>query len=280
MAVSPLLRCGLAFALAACLCEPGVADDRFGCAQPLRLAFYRNELFYRDGHGIDPDLIAELARRSGCRFDTSVRSRADIWLALQRGELDVATSGVATDERRRYAFFVPYLYLRNKLIVPIELAPDLRSLDDFQRLPGARLGVIAGYDLGPFYDGMLKILRGQGRVLDYPDDAARFKALLDGQVEGAIGHELNLVGTVADAAQRRRFRVVDVAPGPGVGHGLVLARGHFSAAQSAAWQRLIEDLRLDGGLARIMLRNAPLDVAAGLTDSGYRFASEAKDVAP
>jgi polar amino acid transport system substrate-binding protein len=92
-----------------------------------------------------------------------VRSRADIWLALQRGELDVATSGVATDERRRYAFFVPYLYLRNKLIVPIELAPDLRSLDDFQRLPGARLG---DRRLRPrsLHDGMLKILRGQGRV--------------------------------------------------------------------------------------------------------------------
>jgi polar amino acid transport system substrate-binding protein len=82
-------------------------------------------------------------------------------------------------------------------------------------------------------------------------------------VEGAIGHELNLVGTVADAAQRRRFRVVDVAPDRASGMAWCSPVGISAQRRALAWQRLIEDLRLDGGLARIMLRNAPLDVAAG-----------------
>ncbi|MDF3933557.1 substrate-binding periplasmic protein [Pseudomonas citronellolis] len=270
MAVHPAFRTWPAVAVAACLCLPAAADDRYGCAQPLRLAFYRNQVFYRDGQGLDADLVAELERRSGCRFDVSVQPRAAIWSALRRGELDLATSGVATVERRRYAYFVPYLYLRERLIVPLDLASDLRGLDDFHGLPGVRLGAIAGYDHGPYLDAMLRILRSEGRVREYPDEASCFSALLNGQVEGLIGHELSLAGLLRDPALRHRFRVIDVGRGPGVPRGLMLARGHFSAAQAAQWQRLLEDLRLDGTLVRIYLRNAPLDVAAALLDNGYR----------
>lgn len=273
MVVHPALRLGLLLPLVTSACLCAAAEDRFGCAAPLRLAFYRNQVFYRDGHGIDPDLIAELARRSGCRFELSVRPRAEIWLALQHGELDMATSGIATDERRHFAYFVPYLYLRNKLIVPIELGGDVRRFDDFQALPGARLGVIASYRHGPYLDAMVRILRSQGRVREYADDASRFNALLNGEVDGLIGHELNLSGAITDPSLRRRFRVVDVSPGPAIAHGLVLARGHFTAAQSAEWLRLLEDMREDGSLARIYLGNAPLDVAAALLDNGYRSAS-------
>ncbi|ANI13749.1 hypothetical protein A9C11_07000 [Pseudomonas citronellolis] len=270
MVVHPVLRTGLVFAVLACAGPPAAADDLYGCAQPVRLAFYRNQVFYHDGKGLDADLVAELARRTGCAFEVSVRPRAQIWTALQRGELDMATSAVATVEQRRYAYFVPYLRLRERLIVPLDLSADLHSLDDFHALPGVRLGAVAGYNHGPYLDAMLRILRSEGRVREYVDETACFNALLGGEVDGLIGHELSLAGLLHEPALRHRFRGIDVARGPGVPRSLVLARGRFSAAQSAQWQRLFEDLRLDGSLVRIFLRNAPLDVAAALLDNGYR----------
>jgi len=250
-----------------------MAEDRLGCEQPIRLAFYRNPLVFHDGGGIDPDVVAELARRTGCRFELSVMPRADIWKALQSGDLDMATSGIASAERRAIAYFIPYLYLRNKLILPRYLGDDLGSLEAFHDMPGARVGVIAGYRHGAYIDTMLRMLRSEGRVREYRDDAARFSALLNGEVEGVIGHEMNLRSAILDPQQRNKFRVIDVTPGPAVGLGLVLGRKRFTSAQSAQWQREIDAMWLDGGLLKIMNHNAPAQLAAEFLDSGYRYGS-------
>lgn len=255
------------------LCAEAMAEDRLGCNQPIRLAFYRNPLVYHDGGGIDQDVVTELARRTGCRFELSVQPRAETWKALQSGDLDMATSGISTAERRAIAYFIPYLYLRNKLILPRDLGDDLNSLEAFHDMPGARIGVIAGYRHGPYIDAMLRMLRTEGRVREYLDDAARFSALINGEVEGVIGHEMNLRSVILDPQQRSHFRVVDVSPGPALGLGLVLGRKSFTAAQSAQWQREIDAMWLDGGLLKIMNRNAPAPLAVEFLDSGYRYGS-------
>ncbi|MBB4862581.1 polar amino acid transport system substrate-binding protein [Pseudomonas nitritireducens] len=263
----------LVLAPAAWLCAEAMAEDRLGCDTPIRLAFYRNPLVFQDGHGIDPDVVAELARRTGCQFQLSVMPRTDIWKALQDGDLDMATSGISSPERRTIAFFIPYLYLRNKLILPRQLGEDMNTLEDFHDMPGARIGVIAGYRHGAYIDSMLRMLRVEGRVREYPDDAARFSALLNGEIEGVIGHEMNLRLAVVDPQQRSLFRVIDVTPGPAVGLGLVLGRKRFTPAQGAQWQGVIDALWVDGGLQRIMNHNAPAPLAAEFLDSGYRFGS-------
>ncbi|WP_238474367.1 substrate-binding periplasmic protein [Pseudomonas cavernae] len=246
------------------------AAQRYGCEQPIRLALYQNLVFYREGQGIDPDMVVELQRRSGCRFDISLLPRSEIWARLQAGSLDMSTSGIATSERRRFAFFVPYLYLRNKLILPASLALQVESLDAFERLTGARLGVIRGYRHGPYLDNGVRVLRGEGRVLEFSDDTARFAALREGEVSALIGHDLNLSGSLP-AEQQLDYRVVDVVPGPAVPHGLILARKHFSPAQAAAWLRLVEAMRLDGSLAGIMHAHAPPALADELLNSGYHY---------
>ena len=57
---------------------------------PYRLAFYEYGSLYHRGadgqfHGIDKDVVEELARRSGCRFDTVLESRARTWQQLAAG---------------------------------------------------------------------------------------------------------------------------------------------------------------------------------------------------
>src|SRR6218665_486693 len=56
-----------------CAIEPA---QRYGCEQPIRLALYENRVFYRDGQGIDPDMVAELQQRSGCQFTISLLPRS------------------------------------------------------------------------------------------------------------------------------------------------------------------------------------------------------------
>lgn len=272
MALHPMLR-NLQVLPAAWLCAVAMAADRYGCEVPIRVAYTRNLVFFHDdGGGIDADLIAELARRSGCRFEASVRPRDETWRMLESGDLEMGTSGVATPQRRAFTYLLPYVYLRNKLIVPAELG-NLQSLEDFHDMPGARVGVIAGYRHGPYIDAMLRILRGEGRVVEFHDDTARFTALLNGGVEGVIGHELNLEGALINRLERERFRVVDVMSGPATPHHLMLSRKRFTAAQSAEWMRLMEALWLDGSLARIMQRNTSPAMATELLDSGYRYGS-------
>jgi len=266
----------LVLAPALWLCAEAVAAESLGCETPIRLAFYRNPLVYHDGGGIDQDVVAELARRTGCQFELSVMPRAEIWKALESGELDMATSGISTPERRAIAYFIPYLYLRNKLILPDYLGDELKSLEDFHDMPGARIGVIAGYRHGAYIDTLLRMLRSEGRVREYSDDTARFSALLHGEVEAVIGHEMNLRSAVIDRQQRSHFRVIDVMPGPAIGLGLVLGRKHFTPAQSAQWQREIDAMWVDGGLLKIMSQNAPQPLAAEFLDSGYRLGSTDK----
>jgi len=272
MALHQRFLTSLVLAPAAWLCAAAMAEDRYGCEQPITVAYTRNVVFFHDDVGIDPDLIAELGKRTGCQFETSIRARDEIWSQLQSGGLQMGTSGVATPQRRTYTYLLPYLYLRNKLIVRDDLG-ETDSLEAFHDMPGARIGVIAGYRHGAFIDGMLRILRAEGRVVEYTDDATRFSALLNGDVEGVIGHEMNLEGAVSDRRQRQRFHVVDVIPGPATPHNLMLSRKRFTPAQSAEWLRLMETLWLDGTLARIMRKNAPPLVAEGLLDSGYRYSS-------
>ncbi|MCG8911387.1 transporter substrate-binding domain-containing protein [Pseudomonas sp. DP-17] len=272
MALHQRFLTSLVLAPAAWLCAAAMAEDRYGCEQPITVAYTRNVVFFHDDVGIDPDLIAELGKRTGCQFETSIRARDEIWSQLQSGGLQMGTSGVATPQRRTYTYLLPYLYLRNKLIVRDDLG-ETDSLEAFHDMPGARIGVIAGYRHGAFIDGMLRILRAEGRVVEYTDDATRFSALLNGDVEGVIGHEMNLEGAVSDRRQRQRFHVVDVTPGPATPHNLMLSRKRFTPAQSAEWLRLMETLWLDGTLARIMRKNAPPPVAEGLLDSGYRYSS-------
>ncbi len=69
-------------------------------------AFYEHGALYRkeaDGNwsGIDKDILDEVAKRSGCRFNTMLDSRIRIWTRLEQGTLDVTVSGIATAERGR-----------------------------------------------------------------------------------------------------------------------------------------------------------------------------------
>ena len=88
-----------------------------GCGT-IQLAYYENgALYYRnqDGSysGIDKDVVEEVARRSGCHFNTVLESRIRIWTQLSNGTLAMSVSGIATPEREKTSRFIPYFATRN-----------------------------------------------------------------------------------------------------------------------------------------------------------------------
>jgi polar amino acid transport system substrate-binding protein len=151
--------------------------EAFGCDRPIHLAFYEFGSLYHQGIGIDPDVIADLARRTGCKFEIQVLSREQIWQQLESNDLDMATSGVATAPRRQFAYFVPYLGLKNAIVVPAALASAIHSFDDVVNHPDWRIGLVNGYDYGPYFDYRLRNVSDRSRIVAYADEEALYSAL-------------------------------------------------------------------------------------------------------
>lgn len=244
--------------------------QRYGCVKPIRLALLSNAIVYRDGKGFDPDMIAELQRRTGCTFEARLMPRAVTWDGLADGSLDMVTNGVPNDQRRQQAFFIPTLFYRNKLIVPAALAPQIARFSDFQKIPGAQFGTVRGYWNGPYFEGTVRMLYSQGRVREYPNDSARFAALRSGEVSALIAHDINL-NQMLPADEQLNYRVLDLNPGPSLAVGLLLSRRTFTAPQASEWLRLLETMRLDGSLAALVRTHMPAHLVEEFLRSGYRY---------
>lgn len=246
------------------------AAQRYGCVKPIRLALLPNAIVYRDGKGFDPDMIAELQRRTGCLFESRLMSRTATWDGLADGSLDMVTNGVPNDQRRQQAFFIPMLFYRNKLIVPAALAPHITRFSDFQKIPKVQFGTVRGYWNGPYFEGTVRMLYTQGRVREYSNDSERFAALRSGEVSALIAHDINL-NQMLPADEQLNYRVLDLNPGPSLAVGLLLSRRTFTAPQASEWLRLLETIRLDGTLTGLVRTHMPAHLVEEFLRSGYRY---------
>jgi polar amino acid transport system substrate-binding protein len=112
------------FFCAALLCAANtraLAADDSACGH-LKLAFYEHgALYYKnengDYAGIDKDVVDELARRTGCQFDTVLESRVRIWKQMESNLLDLTVSGIPNQERRAYANFFLYISSKNYVLL-------------------------------------------------------------------------------------------------------------------------------------------------------------------
>jgi polar amino acid transport system substrate-binding protein len=72
---------------------------------PFHVAYYEYGAFYFQNAagayvGIDPDVLDELSRRTGCRFEGFLDSRVRTWQSMANGTLDMTVS-VSTRRRGR-----------------------------------------------------------------------------------------------------------------------------------------------------------------------------------
>jgi polar amino acid transport system substrate-binding protein len=239
-------------------------SSAFGCDRPIHLAFAEFGVLYHQGVGIDQDLIDEIARRTGCQFDTQVLPREQIERRLLNGALDMATGARATSNLRKSAYLVPYLGLKTVIVTTTGNATQIHSFDDVLARADWRIGVVAGLAYGAYYDYRLHGLHEQYRIITYPDQQTLYRGLRHDDVQVVLSQSVNYAFYLPLPGDQQDFVMFDAAPALPVAHALAFERDRFTPAMIDAWTRVIEEMRLDGTLEKIYQRRMPPTMAAQL----------------
>lgn len=223
---------------------------------PYRVALYEygSLAFRRAGlstAGIDVDIVDEVGRRTGCKFETFVDSRVRTWADLAHGGLDMTVSAIETDERNGFARFVIYMSGRNRLLVREGLPYPVPTLETFTEHGELRLAVVKGFRHGPQWDQWIAKLRQQGRVDEYADAnmAARLVAL--GRDAAFLSEPVVWGRILADSKLEGRVTVIDAFPDDNYAAGFALSKARVRESDARKIQDAVAAMRADGTLYRI-----------------------------
>ncbi|GAA5180317.1 hypothetical protein GCM10025771_24530 [Niveibacterium umoris] len=262
-----MARCGAAVLLlwatliaSSCLAAP-LAD----CTRPLTVGFYAIAPYYyaledKPGwHGIDRDLIDELALRTGCRFEARFESRVRIWQQIETGTLDLTVSGIETAERQRFATFIAYASERAVLAARADRAPAPRSPAAVLGDKTLTLAVTRGYRYGPPFDTWIDSLRASDRVFESADEDSALRLVALGRVDATILRD-SAWAIATRAYPAGSLRLVDMGA-PSLNAALVLSRAVIGPALEEKIRAAIAEMLRDGTLLRMLERHMPPDIA-------------------
>ena len=202
--------------------------------------------YLQDGqwHGIVPELMAELAQRTGCQLKLSQRPRARVLLEFEQGQLDVITSSMQAPERDRVGHFLPYAYTELDLIVVGDATPH--SIAELRRHRDIKLGVVRGVRLGEALSAAVDDMLAS-RQAEYSPDFDNLVAKLGaGRIQAAV------IPNAIHAKMRRDGRLpaqavtVDLPEAPAEVIGLYLNRKNLPAEDVRLLQRHLDALRREG----------------------------------
>jgi len=227
----------------------------FHCPEhPIRVAFDDRGFNYFKGKGFDLDLAKELEKRSGCTMRFSEMPRARIFVALEKGEQDMAFFAIQTPERDRYAWFAPYMVQKNYVHLAPGVAESAKTLSVFEANPKLSFGVVSGLTHGANYEVFLQRLRAQNRVVDVPTTEQLFRMLAAGRVHAAMS-----LPTVSSFYAKEL--VPEIAKLPGLdwdsasaapAHQLMMSKQTFSESDARAWQSLMARTEKDGTVRKFI----------------------------
>jgi len=233
------------------------------CSRPLTLGLHEHGLLYtsQTGEGIDKDIADEMSRRSGCRLTLTMLPRARIWQLIESGALDFTLSGITNAQRDRFAAFA--WYVANKYYLLVRRDADVRSVADFGRKRGLRLGLIRSFRYGEQANAFVDALDAQDRVTYAGSLDPLYTILLDGGIQAMIIEPFDFP-VIAGAQLKAQTAILDFGDPP-VLHGLVMSRKSLAPAQQQAWRDVIQSMRSDGTMRRIFEKYFPVDLARQMT---------------
>jgi polar amino acid transport system substrate-binding protein len=249
--------------LVACLMLPTAA---LACG-PYRVAFYEYAALYHRGadgqyRGIDKDVIEELARRSGCRFETRLESRARTWALITSGGVDITVSAVMNAERAQIVELVPYIQSRRVVLLQDRTVPNQPEAflqDERRRL----LKVKAARD-GPLMEAVLARLQERGRIVEAPDQPSAVRAFKAGRADAL------LIGVTSLARLRQldpdfhAYEAAVWAPAERVVGALAMSRERVAETDRERLREALLAMRRDGSLDAIVRRHAGDKLAPAL----------------
>ena len=220
-------------------------------AKVYSVAFYQAGLLYSQGKGLDRDVIDELMKRGGYRFDTFEQPRARIWKELQEGTLAMTVSAIRVAERDVFAYFIPYHAQKN---MALTTRTDLRGPADLLADPRARIAVVRSFRHGPVYDELIAQLAGQDRVIRVPSIHNLFLMLGAGnRIDTVFSLPLFYRKELVELGLEDRVRIMDWSPQTApIPHHLALSKAHFSYQDYQRMAAIMQGMRDDGTLRRLL----------------------------
>ncbi|WP_152528880.1 substrate-binding periplasmic protein [Rhodoferax saidenbachensis] len=231
-------------------------------ARPITFAFFESGLMYSEktNDGIDKAVMEELARRSKCVFEFSVRPRARIWLELERGDLMMTGSAIRTDERDVYAWAVNYFGLKAEVMVRSVNGRFPKTKEEFLKDESLKFAAARTFAHGDAMDAFLDELRQRNRVVEVPITSMyemlqinRFAAMpvypLDGVYRAK--HDVSQYSIASDWFPTDKS----------VPRAMLFAKKHFTRPQVQEWRTLLQQMRDDGTLRKIYTQYAGKDTA-------------------
>lgn len=229
---------------------------------PYRVALYEyGSLAFHGGGtrmaGIDMGIVDEVARRTGCKFETFVEARVRTWADLANGTLDMTVSAIETPERHRFARFVIYLNGRNRLLVRNDLPAPVTTLQAFADNRSLRLAVVKGFKHGPHWDEWIDRLRQQGRVDEYADASTAARLVAVGRAAAFLSEPIVWGRILTVSKLAHRVTPIDAFPDDNYAAGFALSKARVREEDARKIQEAITAMRADGSLLRIFSTYLP-----------------------
>jgi len=249
-----LFRHSLIASLALLAGVPAQAQE--SACGPYRVALYEygSLAFVRGDQsldGIDVNVLDEVARRTGCKFEKFIDSRIRTWTALANGTLDMTVSAIRTDERKQFATFVIYVRGHNRLLVRSDVARSVHSLKDFADQRQLRLAVVKGFKHGLHWDEWIDELRSQGRVDEYADANVVARLVSLGRADAFLSEPMVWSRILTSSKLEGRIVVLDAFPEDDYAAGFALSSKRIGNEERQKMQSAIDAMRADGTLYRI-----------------------------
>ena len=233
------------------------------CSRPLTLGLHEHGLLYtsQTGEGIDKDIADEMSRRSGCRLTLTMLPRARIWQLIESGALDFTLSGITNPQRDKFAAFA--WYVSNKYYLLVRRDAEVRSVSEFRRKRGLRVGLIRSFRYGEQANLFVDALESQERTTYAGSLDPLYTILLDDGIQAMIIEPFDFP-VIAGAQLKAQTSILEFDDPP-VPHGLVMSRKSLSPPQQQAWRDVIQSMRADGTMRRIFEKYFPADLARQMT---------------
>ena len=233
----------------------GAADQRPDCSRPLTLALHTHGVLYsaESGTGIDKDMADVLAKRSGCTLHVSVLPRARIWQLIESGALDFSLSGIASEERDKFAAFA--WYFSNKYYLLVHKTANVQQLSDFEEQSALKLGAIRSFRYGANANRMVERLANAGRVSYASGLEPLYQVLALGRIQGMVIEPFD-IGDVQTSNIKDITKILEFNDPP-VPHGLIMSKKSIPPTEQHKWSALVQSLRDDGTVLQIFQKYFP-----------------------
>ncbi len=231
-----------------------VAKSAMCSARPLKVAVYEEGLLYSRGTGIDRDLLNELGKHTGCQFTVMVLPRVRAYLWLKTGEVDIVMSSLANDERREYAWFLPYLRQKWMAILASDV-PSGEGKSGFYSNPGLHFGVVRGTYQGDLYQQWEMQLAETGRLQVVSDPSSLYDMLRYRRIAGFFAVPLQFEQELRARGMEHDIHIVDWFPSDKQTIGCIgLSKKTFDEDDLKRWARALAVIKRDGTLLGILTR--------------------------